>query len=155
MKAVILTYTQHLKQLYAQIFQDLGNKYQLSQLEIDIMLFLHNNPEYNTARDICTIRGLAKSNVSNAVEALRKRGYLKSAMDDKNRRVRRLYLCDGTAAMMEELSACQRHCFDMILRGFTLEEKELLKQFLLRVDQNIVKGLKQEEAEKEKRDEDV
>lgn len=149
LKATILTFAQHLKQLYAQNFQNLGNQYKLSQLEIDVLLFLYNNPEYNTARDICIIRGLAKSNVSNAVEALRRRGYLDSKPDTKSRRIHRLYLCDGTKQMMEELSACQLRYFEMVLDGFTQEETDLFRQFLMRVDQNIVNILKQEGTGKE------
>ena len=39
-------------------------KYNLRQMEYDILMFLYNNPEYNTAADIVRIRKSTKSHVS-------------------------------------------------------------------------------------------
>ena len=72
----VLSYIQHYKKYYAAQFEAASAAYGLNQLEIDILLFLHNNPECHTAGDICRYRGLAKSNVSAAVERLRSRGVL-------------------------------------------------------------------------------
>ena len=75
----VLSYIQHYKKYYTAQFEAASAAYGLNQLEIDILLFLHNNPECHTAGDICRYRGLAKSNVSAAVERLRARGVLVSA----------------------------------------------------------------------------
>ena len=72
----VLTYANHFKHLYRQTFQPLSEQYEMSQLEIDILLFLKNNPRNNTAKEISVMRGFAKSNVSKAVESLRIQGYL-------------------------------------------------------------------------------
>ena len=72
----ILSYVQHYKKYHASRFEAAFVQYGLNQLEIDILLFLHNNPDCRTASDICRYRGLAKSNVSAAVERLRVRGVL-------------------------------------------------------------------------------
>ena len=72
----ILSYAQHYKKYYTVQFEGAAAAYGLNQLEIDILLFLHNNPELCTASDICRYRALAKSNVSAAVERLRSRGVL-------------------------------------------------------------------------------
>ena len=63
----VLSYIQHYKKYYTAQFEAASAAYGLNQLEIDILLFLHNNPECHTAGDICRYRGLAKSNVSAAV----------------------------------------------------------------------------------------
>ena len=68
----ILSYAQHYKKYYTVQFEGAAAAYGLNQLEIDILLFLHNNPELCTASDICRYRALAKSNVSAAVERLRR-----------------------------------------------------------------------------------
>ena len=75
----ILSYVQHYKKYHAARFEAASVQYGLNQLEIDILLFLHNNPDCRTASDICRYRGLAKSNVSAAVERLRARGGLYGA----------------------------------------------------------------------------
>lgn len=53
----ILAYAQHYKKYYSTQFAGAAAAYGLNQLEIDILLFLHNNPELCTASDICRYRG--------------------------------------------------------------------------------------------------
>ena len=67
----VLAFVQHYKKFYTSQFESAAVRHGLNQLEIDILLFLHNNPDCRTASDICRYRGLAKSNVSKAVEHLR------------------------------------------------------------------------------------
>ena len=55
----ILSYVQHYKKYHAALFEAASVQYGLNQLEIDILLFLHNNPDCRTASDICRYRGLA------------------------------------------------------------------------------------------------
>ena len=86
----ILSYVQHYKKYHAARFEAASVQYGLNQLEIDILLFLHNNPDCRTASDICRYRGLAKSNVSAAVERLRVRGVLTVSPAPDNRRQRLL-----------------------------------------------------------------
>lgn len=54
----ILSYVQHYKKYHAARFEAASVQYGLNQLEIDILLFLHNNPDCRTASDICRYRAL-------------------------------------------------------------------------------------------------
>ena len=49
---------------YSQCVKPVCEKYGLTRMEFDILMFLSNNPEYNTASDIVRIRLLTKSHVS-------------------------------------------------------------------------------------------
>ena len=68
--------SQGIRKLYCSLFTPLLERRGLTQLEMDILLFLANNPEYDTARDIVEKRHLAKSHVSVGVDALAGRGLL-------------------------------------------------------------------------------
>lgn len=146
MQTIILTYVNHFKRFYVQSFQELSVQYGLSQLEIDILLFLHNNPQCNTARDIVELRGFAKSNVSNAVESLRKQGYLRSEPDPNSRKMQRLILLPAKYEALKTLAERQAHCFAAVMNGFTCDERHLLLQFLQRVDDNILAALQDVES---------
>ena len=137
MQNSILAYLSHFKRFYAQAFAPLAKKYELSQLEIDILLFLHNNPQYNTARDIVEIRGFQKSNVSTAVESLRKKGYLSSICDPENRKVHRLLLTPALRERFCELSRGQQEAFSRLLQGCSPQERALFHSFLSRIDKNV------------------
>ena len=52
------------------------DRYQLTQMEYDILMFLHNNPKHNTAADIVKIRKSTKSHVSTSLKALENKGLI-------------------------------------------------------------------------------
>ena len=140
----ILTYAQHYKKYYAARFEGAADAFGLNQLEIDILLFLHNNPELCTASDICRYRGLAKSNVSAAVERLRGRGVLTVSPAPDNRRQRLLGFTDAAKPMVETLADIQRRTLEPLFDGFTPEEQQALQDYLRRMDANIQQQLKKE-----------
>lgn len=125
------------KHYYTACFQDLCEQYGLTQLEVDILLFLYHNPENNTARDIVALRGLAKSNVSTSVEALRRDRYLEATVDPRNRRKRRLHLLPDGQMVIEMLADQQRSCLSHLAQGFTEEELCQLQSLLERIENNM------------------
>lgn len=140
----ILAYAQHYKKYYSAQFAGAAAAYGLNQLEIDILLFLHNNPELCTASDICRYRGLAKSNVSAAVERLRSRGVLEVLPAPDNRRQRILRFTGAARPMAEALAEIQRRTLEPLFDGFTAAEQQALQEYLCRMDANIHRQLKKE-----------
>ena len=140
----ILAYAQHYKKYYTAQFACAAAAYGLNQLEIDILLFLHNNPELCTASDICRYRGLAKSNVSAAVERLRSRGVLEVLPTPDNRRQRILRFTGVARPMAEALAEIQRRTLEPLFDGFTAAEQQALQEYLCRMDANIQRQLKKE-----------
>ena len=140
----ILTYAQHYKKYYSAQFAGAAAAYGLNQLEIDILLFLHNNPELCTASDICRYRGLAKSNVSAAVERLRSRGVLEVLPAPDNRRQRILRFTGAARPMAAALAEIQRRTLEPLFDGFTAAEQQALQEYLCRMDANIQRQLKKE-----------
>ena len=140
----ILSYAQHYKKYYTVQFEGAAAAYGLNQLEIDILLFLHNNPELCTASDICRYRALAKSNVSAAVERLRSRGVLTVSPAPGNRRQRLLGCTDEGCTMAAALAEIQRRSIEPLFAGFTLEEQQALQDYLRRMDANILRCLQKE-----------
>lgn len=137
----ILQYADRLRRLTHKSMQPLGAALGLSQLEMELLLFLHNNPELNTARDAVAYRGFAKSNVSTAVEALERKGWLAVEPDPSSRRVKRLRLCPERQTELERLSACQGEILGVLTSDFTREEVETLRGLLDRMGKNVAHAL--------------
>ena len=123
--------------LYNSLFEPLLEKYQLTQLEIDILLFLANNPPYDTARDIVEKRHLAKSHVSAGVESLASRGLLERFRQAGNRKTIHLRLTAQAAPIVEEGRAVQARYGQLLLAGFSDQEREQMFRFLERVGENV------------------
>ena len=84
--------TQQFQKTYERLLGCTAESCGVSRIELDILLFLRNNPGCDTAHDIVRIRRIAKSHVSKAVELLCRRGYLSAETDKTDRRIVRLRL---------------------------------------------------------------
>ena len=65
-----LEFSRKMIQAYNEICKPLCHRVKLSQTAIDILLFLANNPEFKTARDIVEIRHIKANLVSMNVDKL-------------------------------------------------------------------------------------
>ena len=64
----LLWVVQQFRRYYDRQFTDLLARSGLTMREMDVILFLTNNPGHDTARDVTELRGLSKSQVSAAVD---------------------------------------------------------------------------------------
>ena len=108
-----------LEDAYAAQMRSLCKETGVAQTAMDILLFLHNNPGYDTARDICTYRQLKPALVSLYIENLVQLGFLAREGVPEDRRKCRLVLTEAAAPVVleglspEELAAGQ-HCLSVI-----------------------------------------
>ena len=71
---------------YAQYRKKVMMRYHLSAAEVDILLFLANNSQFDLATDIVRVRKMQKSHVSLAVNGLCEKGYLRKEGDMADRK---------------------------------------------------------------------
>ena len=140
---IMMEYAQHFQRLYQRSFQTAGEELGLSQLEMGILLFLRNNPELNTARDVVALRGFAKSNVSSAIEKLADSGWLRVEPDPESRRVKRLVLLPGREMELDTLTQCQEACFEAMLSDFSPDERDNLRSLMARLDAKVQRALEE------------
>ncbi len=117
----------------------------LSRTEMDILLFLANHPQFDTATDIVEKRRLSKAHVSLSLRSLRERGYLTAAYLQGNHRTMRLRLTEMAAPAVQAGQAAQRRFWARLTRDFTPEELRQLQSMLARMAQNLT-GNDEEEA---------
>ena len=70
---------------YARLMDPICKKWDLTRNELDVLLFLANNPEFDRAVDIVNNRGLSKSHVSLSISNLERRGFLERIDDPDDR----------------------------------------------------------------------
>ena len=71
---------------YELLSGEVCDRYELTQMEYDILMFLHNNPKYNTAADIVKIRKSTKSHVSTSLKALENKGLIERIQSTRNKK---------------------------------------------------------------------
>ena len=128
-----LAIRQVLYHLYTGMFDGMQKRLGMTQMEINILLFLANNPEMDTAAEVVSACKLSKSQVSMAVENLAKKGYLGRVTE--GRRIH-LQLLPAADEVIREGFACRQEFTDVVLEGVSDEERAKLNAVLLRVAEN-------------------
>ena len=122
---------------YARLLEPICKKWDLTRNELDVILFLANNPDYDRAVDIVNHRGLAKSHVSMSVSSLENRGLLERIPDPADRRTVHLRLTQKAKEITEVGCRVQKQFLDYLHQGVTEEQLELMRLFAERVYENI------------------
>lgn len=123
------------RDLQASLFSSVCSKYNLTRTELLVLLFLGKNT-HNTATDIVNKLKIAKSHVSASVRDLEERGYVTSNYEGNNHRTVHLQLCDNTMDIIEAGEDVQNEFISIICKGFSPEERRMLKDFVQRMTAN-------------------
>ncbi len=136
-----LLFGSQFRRLYAKKIKGMAKRYGLSPIEVNILLFLANNPDYNTAKEICELRLLPKSCVSKAVDSLIRQGVLTGYEDQKDRRILRLSILPAASAVVADAQANQREFMACAFGSFTPEERRTLDLLMEKLFKNIKENL--------------
>lgn len=126
-----------LTKAYNKHLGEVSDSYGLNRMEINVLLFLYNNPGYDTASDIVELRSFSKSNVSKAVDALTGRGYLEGITDKEDRRIIHLRICPPALEAVKAARERQEDFLHFIYRGITKEEKKVVDHVLSVISHNL------------------
>lgn len=132
----LLQFFQHFEVYYNRQFSPLLERSGLTMREVRVLLFLANNPDYDTARDVTVLRGISKSQVSQAVELLAAEGLLARTPDPADRRVVHLAITEAGWPLARECQATQERCVARLLTGLAPEEVRALEGLLETVMDN-------------------
>ena len=122
---------------YSRQLDPVCKKWDLTRSEVDVLLFLYNNPEYDRAADIVSRRGMTKSHVSMSVANLTDRGLLAGKISPDDRRTTKLRLLEEGMKIAAEAREAQQEFFDRIYEGLSPEELEIWENITQKVVENI------------------
>ena len=130
------------KGLYDQTLDPVAQRWGLTRMELDLLLFLHNNPAHNTAAEAVRLRQWTKSHVSAAVHALQDRGLLTATHPDGNRKTLLLAPLPAAGDIISQGVAAQQSFYRAMHRDFTREEEEFLEAVSRKIARNIRDAMK-------------
>ena len=126
----LLQFSRQFGKFYAYQFAPFLERTGLSMREVHVLLFLANNPECDTARDVSEYRGISKSQVSQAVELLAAEGFLLRTPDEADRRVVHLSITPAGLPLARDCQAIQAACGRRLLAGLSEEQERQLALLL-------------------------
>lgn len=118
------------KRLYDTALEPVCQRFNKTRMEVDILLFLANNPSLDTAAEIVKIRRLTKSHVSVSIDALVNCGCIEKRYKDGNSKSAHLVLLPEAEAIIDEGRAAQQNFINILNEGLTEDEiKTMAKVF--------------------------
>lgn len=127
----------YIQKQYNSLFKTVIDKYNISQVEIDIIAFLYNNPEYKHAQDIVKIRGINKGHASIAIDKLVCKGLLERKQDPQCRRCNILILSQKATPVIKDIKDIQNKYKKLIHQNISQEEKEIFDKVLYQMYINL------------------
>lgn len=121
-----LAFAHKFAQAYSAVCRPLCRELKLPQTAFDILLFLANNPEYQTAADSVEIRRIKANLVSVSVDKLVREGYLRREADRRDRRRTRLFCTEKAQPVIARGRAAQAAFYQ---RLFAHTNEEMRTQF--------------------------
>ena len=112
-------------------------KHKINQTCLDVILFLANNPGYNTARDLCELRGIRSGNASVAIDTLVGRGLLARQADPDDRRITRLVLMPEADPIITDGREIQQQFGNQLVQGVSAQELQICTDTILKLGANI------------------
>lgn len=127
--------------LYTAAVSPVCEKYGLTYMEFTVLMFLANNPQFDTASDIVRYRHLTKSHVSMSVRSLQNKGLLKGEHHEPNRRTIHLTILEAAEPIIADGRSAQQYYGSILFSGFAESEYELFVSYMKRIDSNITERL--------------
>lgn len=143
----ILLMIRGMGKLNDKCLEPVRKEYELSQMEVIIMGFLHNNPGKDTVGDISSWRMLPKGNVSQGVESLIQKGFLERFPDKEDRRKVHFRITDQADDMICGIDRARENYENQIFDGLSEEEKKVYFQINGKILENVFKGLERREKD--------
>lgn len=125
------------KGLYQELLSPLCKKYNLTDSEVVILMFLDDKTTGDTSTDIVLNQRLKKSVVSGSIKDLLDRKLISSEYYDGNRRSLHLKLEDGAKQIVNEAKEVKDIYYQILTEGLDKKEKSNLESYMKKISKNI------------------
>ena len=135
--ATLFSHANKMTKAYHVMLTPLCKETGLPPLALDILLFLANNPEHNTAKDICRVRGHKPGIVSVHVERLVNDGLLERREMPGDRRQTRLICTERAQDIITRGREIQWKFGLRLMEGISKEDHEIMRRCFERIVINL------------------
>ena len=138
-----LEFVQKFSLAYSAMCKPLCRELGLPQTAFDILMFLANNPAYQTASDIVEVRHIKANLVSVNVDRLVKEGYLMRQAVEHDRRKTKLLCTPQAKPVIAQGKRLQQSFFEELFGDIDEEMRETFFSTLRLIEENLDRMLKE------------
>lgn len=130
---------------YELLTKSICDKYDLKQMEYDILMFLHFYPQYNTAADIVKIRKSTKSHVSTSLKVLEEKGLIERKQSVEDKKCIEIFLLKKSDTIIDDGIDIQKKFMRALFEGISEDEMKIFKAVFDKICKNADQYLKESE----------
>ena len=130
-------FAEKISRTYSDECRPLCHELKLPQTAFDILMFLANNPEYKTARDIVEIRKIKANLVSVNVDKLVNEGYLIRKNVEGDRRKVQLLCTDKAQPIISRGQQLQEHFVEQLFADIDDATRQTIFQGIQQMELNL------------------
>lgn len=136
-----LDFMASVNELYEKRMAPLCKSSGLTAMELSILLFLANNPDYDTATEIVKKRHLTKSHVSVSLRDLEGRGFIRKEHRNGDKKNAHIALLPAADEIIREGQKTQKEFLSVVTDSFSPEEIGSLRSCIDRMNKNVLAAL--------------
>ena len=142
-ESIMFTNVSRFKRLNERKMEMLMNKYDLRKIDVEIIIYLANCRDKNTAKDIASMEMFTKGHISQSVKRMHESGYINITQDEKDLRVQHLNLTDKAEVVLEEMMVIRKEMDECVFAGVTDEEMQVMRNVFNKMCDNIMNEMNQ------------
>ena len=131
--------------VYRKMCYQAVEEYHFTPNEIEVMMFLSNNPGLDSASDIAFYKNISKGLVAKSVDSLCGKGFLETRKDTKDRRLIHLILTGQSTDIVKRLQKCRKDFISALQTGIPEDDLDAMNRVMSLMSKNLdnmVKGAK-------------
>ncbi len=134
--STLFSFTKKIEGAYEVMCQSILHEFEISKTSFDILMFLSNNLDRFTAKEISCTRNIKANVVSLHVDKLVNDGYLMRQSVEGDRRKIRLVCTEKAQPIVEQGRIMQQQFFSSLIEGLTKEEMDCFKHCFQVIEHN-------------------
>lgn len=134
----IFSVGKYIFKVHDKFCESISTKYDLTNLELNILFFLKSNVKLDTAREISEKLHLSKSNISDAVDNLTQKGYILGIQDKKDRRYIHLKLQEKADKILENALVVHEEFVKCITKDISQDKLDIAREVLEQILENAI-----------------
>ncbi len=100
-------------------------------------LFVISHHKALTQKELSAYLNLDKSSITSQLQILERNGYIKRVVSEEDGRKQNIKVTEKAKQVLEPIKKTMYKWTDLLLRGFSEEEKEILSVYLIRMRDNV------------------
>ncbi|MCO8193708.1 MarR family winged helix-turn-helix transcriptional regulator [Anaerofustis sp. NSJ-163] len=129
----VLKHFANIRKVYAKAFTNMLEDDSFSPNEINILIFLNNNPTKNTSKELCKYLDVSKGLVCRSIDSLLKKDLIKIKPDNTDKRVQHIILANKSNEIIKQILNAKDEIDKIILKEISIEEINQMEKTIKKI----------------------